>query len=231
MARRPAPDLATKQYDKSYFDRWYRDPAQAVILGSHLERRVRLALAAAEYVLEREVRSVLDVGCGEAPWRGILRRLRPRARYAGLDPSPYAVARYGKRRGIALAGVGDLGTPAVSAALKQLGARPPYDLIVCSDVLHYVQTPDLVRGLRAIARWVGGGVAFLEFFTREDDTEGDTESFEPRKAGTYTRLLRAAGLTHLGLHCYVGRHVGRSIMTFERGFAAPALRRPRPRRG
>ncbi|MEP7028300.1 MAG: class I SAM-dependent methyltransferase [Candidatus Eisenbacteria bacterium] len=223
MARRTASPPTTKTYDRDYFDRWYRDPAQAVILGSHLERRVRLAVAAAEYVLEREVETVLDVGCGEAPWRAILKRLRPRARYAGLDPSAYAVARDGKRRGIALAGVGDLGTQAVSAALERLGARPPYDLVVCSDVLHYVPTPDLVRGLRVIGRWVQG-VAFLEFFTRGDDTEGDTESFEPRSAATYARLLRAAGLTHLGLHCYAGRRVERAIMTFERGFAAPPPR-------
>jgi SAM-dependent methyltransferase len=216
--RKPEP----KAYDRSYFDRWYRDPAQAVILGSHLSRRVRLAVAAAEYVLEREIESVLDVGCGEAPWRTILKKLRPHARYVGIDPSPYVVQRYGKTRNIVLGGVGDLGTSAVSRALLGVGVRPPFDLIVCSDVLHYVDTKDLGRGLRAIGRWVGGGMAFLEFFTKDDQTEGDTEEFKPRPAATYTRLLRAAGLTHLGLHCYVGREVAREIMAFERGSAAPA---------
>ena len=166
-----------KTYDRSYFDRWYRDPAQAVILGEHLARRVRLAVSAAEYVLEREVESVLDIGCGEAPWRAFLKRLRPRARYFGIDPSPYAVARYGKTRGIVQGGVGDLGTPALSRALLGLGARPPFDLIVCSDVLHYVPTKDLTRGFKTIGKWVGPGLAFLEFFTRDDDTEGDTEDF------------------------------------------------------
>jgi SAM-dependent methyltransferase len=226
MAKRAAPAQA-KTYDRSYFDRWYRDPAQAVILGSHLERRVRLAVAAAEYVLEREVESVLDVGCGEAPWRTLLRRLRPRARYVGIDPSPYVVQRYGRTRGIVLGGVGDLGTPALSHSLLAVGVRPPFDLIVCSDVLHYVETKDLARGLRAIGRWVGGGMAFLEFFTKDDDTEGDTEEFKPRPAATYTRLLRAAGLTHLGLHSYVGREVGREIMAFERGSAARAASKRR----
>jgi len=214
-----------KTYDRSYFDRWYRDPAQAVILGEHLARRVRLAVAAAEYVLEREVESVLDVGCGEAPWRALLKRLRPRARYFGIDPSPYAVARYGRTRGIVLGGVGDLGTPALSSALLGLGARPPFDLVVCSDVLHYVPTKDLPRGLKTINKWVGPGLAFLEFFTRDDDTEGDTEDFRKRPASSYARLLRAAGLTHLGLHCYVGRDVAREIMAFERGSAAPARRK------
>ena len=214
-----------KTYDRSYFDRWYRDPAQAVILGEHLSRRVRLAVSAAEYVLEREVESVLDIGCGEAPWRALLKRLRPRARYFGIDPSPYAVARYGRTRGIVQGGVGDLGTPALSSALLGLGARPPFDLVVCSDVLHYVPTKDLARGLKTIGKWVGPGLAFLEFFTRDDDTEGDTEDFRRRPTASYARLLRAAGLTHLGLHCYVGRDVAREIMAFERGSAAPARRK------
>ena len=214
-----------KSYDRTYFDRWYRDPAQAVILGGHLARRVRLAVSAAEYVLERDVESVLDVGCGEGPWRPILRKMRPGARYVGIDPSPYVVARYGRTRGIVQGGVGDLGSPALARALLTKGARPPFDLIVCSDVLHYVDSKDLARGLKAIGRWIGGGLAFLEFFTRDDDTEGDTEDFRKRTAATYARHLRAAGLTHLGLHCYVGRDVGREIMDFERGSAARTLRK------
>lgn len=217
--------IPKKTYDRSYFDRWYRDPAQAVILGEHLARRVRLAVSAAEYVLEREVESVLDIGCGEAPWRAILKRFRPRARYFGIDPSPYAVARYGKARGIVQGGVGELGSSALSRALLGLGARPPFDLIVCSDVLHYVPTKDLTRGLKTIGKWVGPGLAFLEFFTKDDDTEGDTEDFHKRPASSYARLLRAAGLTHLGLHCYVGRDVAREIMAFERGSAAPPRRK------
>jgi SAM-dependent methyltransferase len=211
---------AQKSYDRSYFEHWYRDPRAAVIQRAHLERRVRLAVAAAEYLLERPVENVLDIGCGEAPWRALLRRIRPAAHYAGIDPSPYAVGRFGKSRGIVQGGVGDLGSRALSRALARRGARPPYDLIVCSDVLHYVPTAEAKRGLRHIARWLGSGLAFLEFFAKEDATEGDTEGFMPRSAQTYARLLRGAGLVHLGMHCYVGRDVGREIMAFERGWAA-----------
>ena len=178
-----------------------------MILAGHLERRVRLAVAAAEYLLERPIRSALDVGCGEAPWRAILRRLRPWLRYVGVDPSAYAVARFGRRRGILRGGVGELG---------RLGLRRPFDLAVCSDVLHYVPTSDARRGLRALARLVRGA-AFLETFAREDDTEGDAEEFVPRSAAAYRRLFREAGFTPLGLHCYAGpafRH--RALMALER---------------
>ena len=44
-------------------------------------------------MLERPIETVIDVGCGEGPWRAALRRIRPKARYVGLDPSEYAIRR------------------------------------------------------------------------------------------------------------------------------------------
>jgi SAM-dependent methyltransferase len=198
---------APKSYDRAYFDRWYRDPRQAVIHRDVLARRVQLALSAAEYILEHPVGSVLDVGCGEAPWRALIHMARPRIRYVGVDSSEYAVRRFGKRRNIVLGRFGDLG---------RLKLGGPFDLIVCSDVLHYVPTPEARRGLRAIGRLLGG-LAFIEFFTKEDDTIGDDEGFIPRAELTYRNLFREAGLVHLGLHCYATRGEARNLMTFETG--------------
>jgi len=197
----------SKTYDRAYFDRWYRDPRNAVIHHETLARRVQLALSAAEYILEVPVKSVLDVGCGEAPWRALLRLARPRARYVGVDSSEYAVRRYGKRRNIVLGRFGDIGK-------LELGG--PFDLIVCSDVLHYVPTPEARRGLRAIARMLGG-LAFIEFFSKEDDTIGDDDGYIPRPEAVYRNMFREAGLVHLGLHCYASGHDAPNLMTFEKG--------------
>lgn len=202
----------TKTYDRSYFDRWYRDPRYAVVHRGVLARRVQLAVSAAEYLLEREVRSVLDVGCGEGAWRALLLAARPKLRYTGVDSSEYAIARYGRERNLKL---GSLGT------LSRMKLRGPYDLIVCSDVLHYVATGEARRGLKAIARLLGG-LAFLELFSGEDATIGDGEGFQKRGAATYRRLFREAGLIHLGLHCYAGRALAPGLITFERGGAARA---------
>ena len=60
-----------------------------------------------------------------------------------------------------------------------------------------------------------------ETFAAEDDTEGDSEGFVRRSAASYAQLVRRAGLTHLGLHCYVGRGVGRAIAGLERGWISP----------
>jgi SAM-dependent methyltransferase len=207
--------MAAKRYDRAYFERWYRDPRWTVVHRGVLARRVRLAVAAAEYLLEREIRTVLDVGCGEAPWRAVLRRARPRARYTGVDSSTYVVGRFGRARDIRL---GSLGT------LHRLDLDPPYDLVVCSDVLHYVSTGEARRGLRTIARLLGG-VAFLEVFAKEDDTEGDQEDFRQRPAAAYRRLFREAGLIPLGLHCYAGRALARELTMFERGDGGRGARR------
>ena len=119
--------------------------------------------------------------------------------------------RHGRSRDIRLGSLGTLG---------RLDLDPPYDLIVCSDVLHYVGTDEARRGLKTIARLLGG-VAFLELFAKEDATEGDQDDFQRRPAATYRRLFREAGLIPLGLHCYAGRLLRRQLTTFERGGVSP----------
>ena len=89
-----------KTYDQRYFDHWYR---RAGIGGAQrLKRKVALAVATAEYHLERPIRTVLDIGCGEGAWRAPLLALRPKAQYLGFDSSEYAIRRYGARRNLRL---------------------------------------------------------------------------------------------------------------------------------
>lgn len=181
----------SKQYDAAYFQRWYRDGG----IGGRrrLARKVALAVAAAEYHLERPIRSVLDIGCGEGAWRAPLLKLRPRARYLGFDGSQYAIARYGRSRNLHLARFGDF------ALLRPC---PPADLLVCSDVLHYLSTGELDRGLPGLAA-LCGGVAFLETFTAADAAEGDEDQFHRRGAGFYRRRFEAVGLRQIGSHCWL----------------------------
>lgn len=182
-----------KNYDRAYFTRWYHDPRTRIDDGATLARKAQLAVAAAEFMLGRRIRTVLDVGCGEGRWYGALRRIRPDLRYQGVDASEYAVARWGRQRHIRL---GTLGT------LRSLRLPRGFDLVVCSDVLQYVSTPEVLRGLREIRRLLGG-VAYIEAFAAEDDMEGDDDDWHRRSAAEYRRIFRAAGLTHCGLHCWV----------------------------
>src|SRR5688500_1936380 len=89
-----------KVYDRSYYEKWYHDPSRRVITAAAVARKVRLVTGIAEALLERPIRSGLDVGCGEGAWRAHLRELRPKVRYTGVESSEYAVERFGKARGI-----------------------------------------------------------------------------------------------------------------------------------
>lgn len=181
-----------KQYDQAYFQRWYRD--SGLDNPRQLARKVALAVSTAEYYLQREVRSVLDIGCGEGAWRAPLRKLRPKASYLGFDPSAYAVARYGRTRNLHQASFGDF-------AWLRPGA--PVDLLICSDVLHYVPSRELRAGLPGLAEMCAG-VAWLETFTASDDFEGDQDGFLPRDAAWYRRNFRQVGFQPLGSHLWLG---------------------------
>lgn len=183
---------AVKSYDRAYFERWYRDPNDRVSTRESLERKARMAIGVTEFLIGRRVRSILDVGCGEAPWFPVVRRLRPDATYTGVDSSDYVLERFGAARNIRRGSLGDL------AAMR---LRRDVDLIVCADVLQYVDTPELERGLAAIRRLLGG-VAYIETFTTEDQMEGDRAGWHERTAMQYRRLFRKAGLTQCGPYCY-----------------------------
>jgi SAM-dependent methyltransferase len=198
-----------KAYDEAYFRKWYHDPARRVITPAAVARKVHLVVAIAESLLERPIRSVLDVGCGEGPWRGHLRRLRPRLRYVGVESSAYAVQRFGRTRGIVQGTFGTLGA---------LDLDGPFDLIVVCDVLHYVPEGELGPGLAAIASLLGG-VTYLEAYTTEDAIEGDRGDWHHRSAETYLRQTRRARLRHVGMHCYVGDELVRQTAALERGRA------------
>ncbi|MEO6878561.1 MAG: class I SAM-dependent methyltransferase [Gemmatimonadaceae bacterium] len=181
-----------KSYDRAYFERWYRDPTDRVSTRDSLERKVRMAVSVTEFLIGRPIRSVLDVGCGEAPWQPVLHRLRPKAFYTGVDSSDYAIERFGAARNIQRGTLGHLG---------KLGFDRGIDLIVCADVLQYVATPDVERGLRTIRRLLGG-VAYIEAFTTEDAMEGDHAEWHERTTATYKRIFRRAGLERCGPYCF-----------------------------
>lgn len=199
--------MSPKAYDEHYYRRWYRDPARRVIRPAAVARKVALVVGIAESLLERPIRSVLDIGCGEGPWRAHLRRLRPGVRYVGVESSEYVLRRFGKRRGIVRGSFGTVGALALDG---------PFDVVVVCDVLHYVPDGELNPGLAAIAALLGG-VAYLEAYTTDDEIEGDRGDWNHRSPETYRRHFRRAGLQHVGMHCYVGASLASMTAALERG--------------
>jgi len=183
----------TKQYDRAYFDRWYRHDATRVTSQAEVRRKVALAVTVAEYFIRGPIRTVLDVGCGEGAWLPHLRAMRPRVAYTGLDSSDYVVERFGPTRNIRKATFGDL--PSLDLGV--------YDLVVCSDMMHYVPDAQLRAGIPTLAA-ACDGLAFLEVLTREDDIVGDLHALIKRPAAWYRKLLDRAGMTFVAPYCWLG---------------------------
>jgi predicted TPR repeat methyltransferase len=196
-----------KHYDRSYFHRWYRDPRTRVISPADTKRKAHLALSAAEYMLGRSVRTVLDIGAGEGSWMPALRAMRPAVRYTGVDPSEYVVRRFGKRRNIHRGTFGGL------QEVKALSGS--YDLVVCCGVVNYLPKQELERGLTAIAGLLSG-LAFIEVWTPADDVLGDRRGWQDHSDGYYRRAFRRAGLISCGMHCYVGPALADETAMLER---------------
>ncbi len=135
----------------------------------------------------------------------MIRRLRPEAAYLGIDSSEYAVERFGEHRNLRRGRFGDLGYHVFDE---------PFDLVVCSDVLHYLDDEEILTGIDALVDRTGG-VAVIDIFTEEDDPEGDREGFHSRPAVWYRRVLEDAGLTAIGLQMYVPGEVAEVLETLD----------------
>jgi len=184
--------MTEKRYDRAYFDHWYRGRSR-VSTKEDVRRKVSLAIAECEYFLRRRLSSVLDVACGEGAWQPHIKALRPRAKYLGIDPSEYAVSRFGESRNLRRASF---------AELAKMRLRGPYDLVVCSDALHYIPDGDIRAGLPELVR-VAGGVLFLEVLTDDDDIIGDLSGMIRRPAAWYRKLFTKAGLTAAGPYTWL----------------------------
>ena len=196
---------APKAYDRAYFDRWYRRARTRVMPTDAIERKVHLVVSAAEFLLQRPVRSVLDIGCGEGAWYPILKRMRPKVRYVGIDASEYAVKRFGRKRNIRL---GDF------ASLPHLRLPAKQDVIVCADVLQYIPDAPLLGGLRRIQRLLHG-LAYLEAYTTEDRMEGDKQGWIERSPEFFRHAFATTGFTACGMHCYASRSLSKSLLALE----------------
>ncbi len=175
---------------------------------TELARQVRFVLAQAEWVLGRPVRTVLDVGCGEGNWQPVLKTLSPSIAYDGVDPSAYAVARFGKRRGLQQGSI---------ESLDALPLRSTYDLVVCCGMLNYLTARQFRAGVAQVARRAGG-MAYLEIFARGDQFEGDTDWPPLKTAQWYRDVLTGVGLRSVGMQSYVTEARQETVARMERGW-------------
>jgi SAM-dependent methyltransferase len=135
--------LDNDSFDQAYYQRYYFDPRTAVTTRSEMRDRAALIAAAVNYA-GLPVRRILDAGCGVGLLRAPLLRRFPRAQYVGLETSAYLCKRYGWRQG----------------TLQTLRGRERYELVICYDVLQYLDVAEARRAIANLARVCRGALYF-----------------------------------------------------------------------
>jgi SAM-dependent methyltransferase len=147
----PVPEQSpSERFDAGFYRRYYRDPQTRVVTPAEMSRRANFIAAFMRH-LELEVRSILDIGCGLGLLKRQLLRRFPGAAYTGLEVSPYLCERYGWEAG--------------SAATYR--ARRPYDLVICYDVLQYLDEREAGAAMRNLGQLCAAALHF-GVLTRED---------------------------------------------------------------
>jgi len=185
---KPDPD---ERFGADFYRRFYVDSKTRVVTRAEMARRADLLAAFVRHG-ELPVRSILDVGCGLGLMRQQLLRHFPRARYTGLEVSGYLCRKHGW----------------VQASAATFQGERPFDLVVCYDVLQYLETREAAAALRNLAR-LCRGVLHFGVLTQEDwdlycDQRRTDRSVSIRPAAWYRRRL-APSFINAGSGMFVRR--------------------------
>ena len=178
-------------FDEAFFHRYYGDAGTRVADSGDAERLAGLVGGVVDYVGVR-VRHVLDAGCGVGLLRAPLLARYPKARYQGLEASPFLCRKFGWRQG----------------SVADFKAARRYDLVVCHDVLQYLDDADAARGIANLAR-LTAAVLYFSVLTQGDwrhaaDQSRTDRDVHLRPADWYRSRLRRR-FRHLGAGVYLVR--------------------------
>lgn len=137
-------------FDKSYYDRFYKDPSTRVASDEETARLVRFVCAWLTY-LDVPIKRILDMGCGLGLWQPELNKAFPKASYTGVEVSEYVAKRHGW----------------IHAGVNEYSPRGQFDLVICQDVFQYLSDEDALDGIERFGRWCRG-VLYFAALTSED---------------------------------------------------------------
>jgi SAM-dependent methyltransferase len=137
-------------FDYEYYKRFYFDPKTAVTNKKEMQSRARLIAAYAQHS-GLPVKRILDAGCGTGLLRPWLKRYLPRSSYTGIESSEYLCQRFGWQR----------------ASIETYKPAAPFDIVVCYDVMQYLDSRTAERALANFGK-ICRGVLYFTALTRVD---------------------------------------------------------------
>ncbi|MCC7200004.1 MAG: methyltransferase domain-containing protein [Gammaproteobacteria bacterium] len=199
------------RFDAEFYRQYYVDPRTRVASREDTERLGLFVCAYARY-LGIQPRSVLDAGCGLGHMRRPVRRVFPKASYVGLETSDYLCRRHGWIQG----------------TLESFRPRGSFELVICHDVLQYLDDRAAARAIGSLARLCAGALYFSVLTTedwRQAADQSRTDSgVHLRDADWYRRRL-GRHFRPVGGGLLVRRGFRPLLWELEKPWPAPASRR------
>jgi len=191
----------TERFDKSYYDRFYRNPETRAVTPAASRRQAAFVAAYLKH-LEVPVRRILDIGCGTGTTLRALGRQYPRALTRGVEVSAYLCKRYGWQQG----------------SVVDYRADIPFDLVVCHDVLAYLDAADCAGAIANLAR-LSRAAVFLGILTDDDANLYDpqrTDSEQHLRPARWYRDRLHRYFVNIGGGLYLKRPPEVTVWTLER---------------
>lgn len=165
------------KFDADYYRRYYEDADTRAVTPVEQQHQAAFVAAYLRY-LGVDVRHILDVGCGIGTLLRALADAFPAAKTTGVEHSEYLCDRYGWHNG-----------SVVTYALAE-----PADLVVCNDVLGYLDKRTCARAISNLAALTRTAL-YVSVLTEEDleicDTDHTDMSQRIRPARWYRQKLDA----------------------------------------
>lgn len=199
------------RFDAEFYRRYYRDPETRVATRAEQQRLADFVCAFTAY-LGFTVTRVLDAGCGLGYMRRSVRRFFPKATYVGLEVSEYLATRHGW----------------VCQGLEDYRPKAPFDLVLCHDVLQYLDDRAAPKAMANLGR-ISRGALYFSALTREDwrstaDRSRSDGGVHLRPANWYRRRL-ARNFRPVGGGVLVRRGHAPVLWELERGWPPDRGRR------
>ncbi len=189
-------------FGPAYFRKFYLKASTRVVTPADMRTRARL-IAAILAQAGIPVRRILDAGCGIGLLRIPFSEVLPRARYTGVDASDYLCARFGWTKG----------------SVVDYSPKRPSDLVVCYDVLQYLDDREAARAIANLGRLTRAAL-YVSALTREDwrdncDRSRTDRAVHLRTGDWYRRRLKRQ-FRYLGFGLWLRKDVTALFWEMER---------------
>jgi trans-aconitate methyltransferase len=189
-------------FDSAYFRKYYFNAATRVTSAAEMRGRAQLIAAVLRHA-GIPVRTILDAGCGIGLLRKPFSVVLPKARYVGLEASEYLCTRYGWIQG----------------SVVDFSPSSASNLVVCYDVLQYLDDGDAARAVRNLAKLTNAAV-YVSALTREDWRENCDRTLTDRavhlRPGDWYRRRLRKYFNYLGFGVWLRKDVTAILWDMER---------------